>query len=134
MLILIFTSVVPSTLTKSDILLISLTDLRLNIISLTGLLKRSFKEAIFWTFILFDLFSSLDIVLIKVIISELPSIRTSLFSSKISEKIKSSKTLVKSVNLITPYEFPLEVFLSVIFKRVAAMFASFMSSSELNFT
>ena len=38
-LIFNFTSVVPSSLTKSDILSMSLIDLILNIISLTGLLK-----------------------------------------------------------------------------------------------
>ena len=72
-------------------------------------------------------------VLINVMIKELPSTKTSLFNSKISEKIKSSKTLVKSVNLITPYELPFAVFLSVIFKSVAAIFASFIVSSRLNF-
>ena len=51
-----------------------------------------------------------------------------------SEKIKSSKTLVKSVNLITAYELPLAVFLSVIFKSVAAIFPSLILSSELNLT
>ena len=69
-------------------------------------------------------------VLIKVMIKELPSTKASLLSSKISEKIKSSKTLVKSVNLITPYELPFAVFLSVIFKSVAAIFASFIVSSN----
>ena len=125
-LIFNFTSVVPSSFTKLDILSMSLTDLRSNKISLTGLLKRSFKEAIFWTLILLDLFSSLEMVLIRVIINELPSMRISLFISNVSEKIKSSKTPVKSVNLITPYGFPLAVFLSVIFKSVAAIFASFI--------
>mgnify|MGYP002806059748 CR=1 FL=1 len=46
-MIFIFTSVVPSSSTKSDILLMSLIDLILNTISLTGLLKRSLREAIF---------------------------------------------------------------------------------------
>ena len=45
--ILIFTSVVPSSFTKSDILSMSLIDLILNTISLTGLLKRSLRDAIF---------------------------------------------------------------------------------------
>ena len=111
----------------------SLIDLMLNTISLTGLLKRSLRDAIFCTFILLDLLSSLEMVLIRVMIKELPSTKTSLFNSKISEKIKSSKTLVKSVNLITPYELPFAVFLSVIFKSVAAIFASFIVSSKLNF-
>ena len=100
-------------------------------ISLTGLLKRSLSEAIFWTLILLNLFSSLEIVFNKVIINEFPSTKISLFNSKVSEKIKSSKTLDKSVNLITPYEFPLAVFLSVIFNKVAAIFPSLILSSKL---
>ena len=67
----------------------------------TGLLNKFFKEAIFRTFILLNLFSSLEILLTKVKIKELPSIKISRFSSKISENIKSSKTLVKSVNFKT---------------------------------
>ena len=85
-LIFIFTSVVPSLLIKLDILSRSLVDLILNIISFIGLLKRSLREAIFWTFILLDLLSSLEMFLIKVIINELPSIKASLFDSKVSEK------------------------------------------------
>jgi len=81
-----------------------------------------------------DLLSSLEIVLIKVIIREFPSIKIFLFNSNISENIKSSKTLDKSVNFMTPYEFPFAVFLSVTFKSVAAMFASLILSSKLNFT
>ena len=46
-LIFIFTSVVPSLFIRSEILLISLIDLMLNTISLTGLIKRSLREAIF---------------------------------------------------------------------------------------
>ena len=85
-LIFIFTSVVPSLFIKLDILSRSLVDLILNIISFIGLLKRSLREAIFWTFILLDLLSSLEMFLIKVIINELPSIKASLFDSKVSEK------------------------------------------------
>ena len=99
---LIFTSVVPSSFNNLDIFSISSTVLILKAISLTGLLNKSLREAIFWTFILFNLFSSFEIVLIKVIINEFPSIKISLLSSRMSEKIKSSNTLVKSVNLITP--------------------------------
>ena len=101
-LILIITCVAPFSFTNSDILTISVDDLMLNTISLTGLLNRSLSEAIFWTLILLNLFSSLEIVFNRVKIKELPSIKTSLFDSKVSEKIKSSNTLVKSVNLITP--------------------------------
>jgi len=43
-LIFIVTSVVPSSSTKSDILSMSLIELMLNTISLTGLLKRSLRD------------------------------------------------------------------------------------------
>ena len=73
----------------------------LNLTSVIGLLNKFLREAIFLTFILLNLFSFSLIFLIKVIINELPSDNISLLSSKISEKINSSNTLAKSVNLIT---------------------------------
>ena len=57
----------------------------------------------------------------KVNNREIPSTKNSRLKSKTSEKIKSSNTPDKSVSLIIAYEFPLEVFLSCIFKRVAAI-------------
>ena len=93
---------VPSSLTRFEISSISLIDLILNVIVDAGLLKRSLSEAIFWTLTRLNLFSSLEMLFIKVTIKELPSIKISLFKPRISEKIKSSNTLVKSVNLITP--------------------------------
>ena len=98
---MIFISVFPSFFKKEDILSISLIDLILNIISDTGLLNKSLSEDIFSTLILLNLFSSLEIFFASVITNELPSTNISLFDSKISEKINSSNTLVKSVNLIT---------------------------------
>ena len=83
-----------------DILSISSIDLILNVISFTGLLKRSLSDAIFCTLILLNLFSSLVMFLFKVNIKELPSIKISRLSSKVSEKINSSNTLTKSVNFI----------------------------------
>ena len=47
-----------------------------------------------------------------LLLSEFPSFKIPLFKSKISEKINSSNTPVKSVNLTIAYEFPLAVFLS----------------------
>jgi hypothetical protein len=69
-------------------------------------------------------------VFVRVKINDDPSLKLSLFSSKTSEKIKSSKTLVKSVNFNTAYEFPLAVFRSVTFNRVAAILFSLISSSS----
>ena len=65
-----------------------------------GLLNKSLSEAIFLTLILLNLFSFSDKFLLKVIMNELPSTKEFLFNSKISEKINSSNTLDKSVNLI----------------------------------
>ena len=90
--------------TLSNIFEISFTsssDLTSKKTSLIGLLKRSFNDPIFWTFTRLYLFSSLEKLLTKVKIKELPSTRISRFNSKISENIKSSKTLVKSVNFNT---------------------------------
>ena len=56
--------------------------------------------------------SSSEIVLLKVKINELPSFNMSLFVSRTSENMNNSKTLIKSVNFKTAYEFPLAVFLS----------------------
>ena len=82
----------------------NLVDFKLNVMLGTGLLNKSFKEAIFWTFILLNLFSSLEILFDNVIIKDEPSTRASLFNSSMSEKIKSSKTLDKSVSgLIEEY-------------------------------
>ena len=79
----------------------SFRDFRLNVTPLIGLFKRSSKEIIFCTFILFNLFSLLAIDLISVRIKELPSFKISLFNSKVSEKMNNSNTLDKSVNLRT---------------------------------
>ena len=76
-------------------------DLISNETSFIGLLNKSLSEAIFWTLILVSLFSSLEIFLNNVKISELPSFKISLFNSKTSEKINSSNTLDKSVNFKT---------------------------------
>ena len=64
----------------------SLIDLILNIISLTGLLNKIFKRCYFLNIYSFKLFSSFEIVLIKVIIKELPSIKISLFNSQEYQK------------------------------------------------
>ena len=93
--------VLPSSYNMFEISLTSSRDLTLKKTSLIGLLKRSFNDPIFWTFTRLYLFSSLEILLTKVKIKELPSNRISRFSSKISENIKSSKTLDKSVNFNT---------------------------------
>ena len=98
---LIFTKVFPFVFNSFEISYISSSDLTLKITSLIGLLKRSFNDAIFWTFKRLNLFSSLDVLLINVNIRELPSINISRFNSKISENINNSKTLVKSVNYKT---------------------------------
>jgi hypothetical protein len=76
-------------------------DDKFKVISLIELLKRSFNEAIFLTLILFVLSSSDEMVFIKVKINDDPSFKLFLFNSKTSEKINSSKTLVKSVNFNT---------------------------------
>ena len=86
---------------------------------------------IFLTFILLNLFSSSLIILVKVIIREFPSISNSLFKSKVSEKINSSRTLLKSVHLIMAYEFPYCVFFSWIFNKVAAIFEPLTSLYKL---
>ena len=93
--------VLPSSYNMFEISLTSSRDLTLKRTSLIGLLKRSFNDPIFWTFIRLNLFSSLEILLTKVKIKEFPSIKISRFSSKISEKINNSKTLTKSVNFKT---------------------------------
>jgi len=84
-----------------DIVSISNFDLISNETSFIGLLNKSLSEAIFCTLIRVSLFSSLEIFLNNVKIRELPSFKISLFNSKISEKIKSSNTLDKSVNFNT---------------------------------
>ncbi len=67
-----------------------------------GLLNKFFKEAIFLTFILLNLLFSSITFLITVKIKEFPSFKISRFNSRRSEKINSSKTEDKSVNLIMP--------------------------------
>ena len=42
-----------------------------------------------------------DVILVKVNINDKPSFNLSLFDSKTSEKINSSKTLLRSLNLRT---------------------------------
>ena len=59
--------------------------------------------------------------------NEFPSTNMLLFISKISENIKSSKTLLRSENLTIAYELPFCVFFSCIFKTVAAIFVSLIS-------
>ena len=96
-----FIAVLPSLSNIFEISFTSSSDLTSKKTSLIGLLKRSFSDPIFWTFTRLNLFSSLEILLTKVKINELPSINISRFSSKISENIKSSKTLFISVNFKT---------------------------------
>ena len=71
-----------------------------------GLLNKFFKDVIFFTFILLNLLVSSLTFLLTVKIKESPSFKISLFNSKRSEKINSSKTEDKSVNLIIAYELP----------------------------
>ena len=97
----ILIDVFPSLSNIFEISFTSSSDLTSKKTSLIGLLKRSFNDPIFWTFTRLYLFSSLEILLTKVKIKELPSFNISRFSSKISENIKSSKTLDKSVNFNT---------------------------------
>ena len=70
---LIFIEVSPFLNKTLEISLSSFVDLRLNVTSFIGLFKRSFKEAILFTFILLNLLRSSDIDLVKVKINELPS-------------------------------------------------------------
>jgi hypothetical protein len=97
----IFTTVSPFSSKKFCISLSCDLDDKFKVISLIELLKRSFNEAIFLTLILFVLSSSDEMVFVKVKINDDPSLKLSLFNSKTSEKINSSKTLVKSVNFNT---------------------------------
>ena len=97
----IFTTVSPFSSKKFFISLSCDLDERFKVISLIELLKRSFNEAIFLTLILLVLSSSDEIFFVRVKINDDPSLKLSLFSSKTSEKINSSKTLVKSVNFNT---------------------------------
>jgi hypothetical protein len=97
----IFTIVTPFSSKKFFISLSCDLDERFKVISLIELLKRSFNEAIFLTLILLVLSSSDEMVFVSVKINDDPSFKLSLFSSKISEKINSSKTLFKSVNFNT---------------------------------
>ena len=76
-------------------------DFKWNLTSLIGLFNKSFKEAIFLTLILLNLFSSLEIDFTRVKIKELPSTKISRFNSNVSEKINNSNTLDKSVNFST---------------------------------
>ena len=92
----------------------------------------SFKLTIFLTLILLNLFSECSLFFNNVIKTELPSDIKFLHFSNTSEKINNSNTPVKSVSLITAYVFPLLVFLSCIFRRVAATLVSLISFSDLN--
>ena len=65
-------------------------------------------------------------------INELPSIKTFLLISKISEKIKSSKTLSRSENLTIAYELPFCVFFSWTLRTVAAIFIYLDSLIRIN--
>ena len=64
-------------------------ELILNDTSLIGLFNKSFREAIFWTLILLNLFSSLVIDFTRVRINELPSFKISRLCSIILTVIKS---------------------------------------------
>ena len=129
--IFIFTIVLPSSFNIFKISSTSFWDFTLNKTSLIGLLNSSFKDPIFCTLIRLNLFSSLEMFLIRVNIREFPSIKISRFNSKMSENINNSKTLFRSVNFKTAYAFPFAVFLSCNFNKVAAIFASLISSLEL---
>ena len=73
----------------------------LNFTSLMGLFNKSFKELIFLTLILLNLFSMSEIDFTRDKMNELPSSKISRFKSKISENTKSSNTLFRSVNFKT---------------------------------
>ena len=83
---------VKSLIKTFDISSNSLRDFKSKVTSSIGLFVNSFRELIFRTFILLNLFSSLDTDFITDIIKELPSFKISRFDSKISEKINNSKT------------------------------------------
>ena len=83
-----------------------------NFILFIGWFIISFKEEIFLTFILLNLFSLSIVFLDKVISKELPSFNLDLLDSKTSEKIKSSKAELKSENLTIAYVLPFCVFFS----------------------
>ena len=97
-LMIIFTSVFPFSLVKSDIFWSDFISFGLRTISLIGLLIISFIETIFFTLIFLNLFTSSEEFLIIVIINELPSIKIFLFFSNTSEKTNNSKETLKSEN------------------------------------
>ena len=96
-----FIEVSPDFFKKLEIWLSSSIDFKSNVTSFMVCESKSFKEPIFWIFILLNRFSSLENDLTTVKIKELPSFKFSLFCSRISEKINNSKTLDKSVNFKT---------------------------------
>ena len=98
---LILIKVSPLSCKNLEISSNSLSDLISNVTSLIGLFNKSLRDPIFWTLVLLNLFSSLEIDLTRVKIKELPSFSISRFKSRISEKINNSKTLVRSVNFNT---------------------------------